>query len=208
MRIMLCDDHPIVMISMTMLFEAHGHEVVATTQRPENLPDLVGQFEPDVCVLDLRFGDRADASEALAAIAAISTSTDVVVVTGAANALEQTAATEAGASAVASKSVPSGTLLALVEGRCDVEALPERRATPTNRYQLTERELQVLQSLVDGDSTARMAGRLHMREATARSHIQSLLLKLGVHNRRAAVAMAIRQGLARLTDDPFNRLSA
>lgn len=101
---------------------------------------------------------------------------------------------------MASKALPGEQLVALVEGRCDVgPSTPRTRPPASNRYLLTVREQQVLQSLIDGDSTTRIAERLDMRHATARSHVQSLLLKMGVHTRAAAVAVGVRQGLAVLS---------
>lgn len=194
MRIIVCDDHPIVVLSLTDLFRASGHEVVATADRPEALLDLVTTHRPDVCVLDLIYDGAADAVAALAAVHDIAGLTDVIVVSGAADEVQQGAAIAAGASAVTSKASPPEEVLALVEGRhagSPAGTLP----VPANPYFLTRRELEVLQSLVDGDSTERMAARLRMRRATARSHVQSLLLKLGVHSRSAAVSFGIRKGL-------------
>lgn len=195
MRLVICDDHPIVVISMTMLFEAHGHEVVATTDSPHRLPQLVAELQPDVCLLDFMFDGSFDATPALDAIELIAGATDVVVISGTADATQRAAALAAGASAVASKATAGDSLVALVEGRCPVAQTPSvPRAS--NPYRLTAREQQVLQSLINGDSTARMAQRLQMRHATARSHVQSLLLKMGVHTRSAAVAIGVRDGLA------------
>ena len=85
-------------------------------------------------------------------------------------------------------------MLALVEGRASGQR--SRRRQPANPFLLTRRELEVLQSLVEGDSTERMAARLQVRNATARSHVQSLMLKLGVHSRSAAVSLGVRAGLS------------
>lgn len=198
MRILLCDDHPIVIMSLAELFIAHGHEVVATAAHPEELEELVAAHSPDVCVSDLLFDGQQDAAAALSAIEEIAKVTDVVVVSGAADATQRTAAMAAGAVAVVSKAAPPADLVALVEGRSDVCAVLPRPAG-ANPYFLTRREQQVLQSLIDGDSTERMAARLGMRHATARSHVQSVLLKLGVHSRTAAVSVGVRQGLVVLS---------
>ena len=198
MRILLCDDHPIVVMSLAELFIAHGHDVVATAAHPEEIRELVALHHPDVCVSDLLFDGKQDAVAALSAIREVAKSTDVVVVSGAADASQRKAAMAAGAVAVVSKAAPPAELVALVEGRSDVCTVVTRPVGP-NPYFLTRREKQVLQSLIDGDSTERMAARLGMRHATARSHVQSVLLKLGVHSRTAAVSVGVRQGLAVLS---------
>ena len=198
MRILICDDHPIVIMSLAELFIAHGHEVVATATSPAEMVDLVALHHPDVCLSDLLFDGQTGAVAALAAISDVAKITDVIVVSGAADALQREAALAAGAIAVVSKAAPPPDLVALVEGRSDVCTVADRPAG-ANPYFLTRREQQVLQSLIDGDSTERMAARLGMRHATARSHVQSVLLKLGVHSRTAAVSVGVRQGLVVLS---------
>lgn len=190
MDLVLCDDHPIVMASMAAMFRAHGHEPVATASHPADLVAAVQATGPHVCVTDLLFGDHVPVGEVLAVITELVPLVDVVVLSGATKELGADALA-AGATAVGSKALPADAILALVEGRTPSEAgTPEvlRNRAP---YFLTDREIEVLQSLSDGDSTARMAERLGVRHATARSHVQSVLLKLGVHSRMAAVAMAV-----------------
>lgn len=192
MKLVLCDDHPIVMHSMAAMFRAHGHDVLATASRPEHLMELVRKHSPHVCVTDLLFGDDGP-DTTLEVISQVSPFVDIVVLSGAAGLT--TPALAAGATAVGSKSLPASEMLALVEGRSASGAVtqPLRRARPP--FFLTDREVEVLQSLSDGDSTARMAERLGVRHATARSHVQSVLLKLGVHSRVAAVAVAVEAGM-------------
>lgn len=195
MKILICDDHPIVIISTSMLLEAHGHQVVATTQRPQELIDLVRGHDPDVCIVDLLYGEAEDTASTMGAIEDIAALTDVVVVSGSADDHQRRAAEAAGAAAVASKSISGQALVALVEGRSDPSA-EERPRSSGNPYALTARERQVLQCLVDGISTQGIARELGMCSATARSHLRSLMLKLGVHTRAAAVARGVIEGFA------------
>lgn len=195
MDIVLCDDHEMVMESIGGLLEAHGHRVSATTPHPSTLPALVEQHAPDVCVTDLLFAGEDSPGDILPAITRIATSTDVVVLTGVSDPDGILAAQRAGAAAVGSKALPSKEILALVEGRAGPDAPDARREHGQQPFFLTDREVEVLQCLSDGDSTARMAETLGVRHATARSHVQSVLLKLGVHSRTAAVAVGVQQEL-------------
>lgn len=195
MDIVLCDDHTMVMESIGDLFEAHGHRVAATTTRPSGLPALVARHEPDVCVTDLHFPGGEDVC---ATISEVALRTDVVVLTGVSAPEELEAACDAGAVAVGSKALPSSEIVALVEGRSGAARSDPRGQAGTHPFFLTERELEVLQCLSDGDSTARLAEVLGVREATARSHVQSVLLKLGVHSRLAAVAVGIQHDLVQV----------
>ncbi len=194
MRVLVCDDHPIVLLSMTMLIEASGHEVVATTDDPSEVAGLVDSQAPDVCLLDLLF--HGDPTASLQAVQRVAPLTEVIVVTGTMDGAQRAAALEAGASAVASKGLPSDDLIALIEGRADATSSP-RRGAPANAdpWGLTAREYEVLSCLIDGDCTSRIATRLTMRNTTVRSHVQNLLLKMGVHTRAAAVARAIGEGV-------------
>ena len=63
--------------------------------------------------------------------------------------------------------------------------------------QLTEREHEVLQLLSEGATSARIADRLSISRNTVRTHVQSVLGKLGVHSRLEAAAFAVRHGLVR-----------
>ncbi len=195
MQLVLCDDHPIVVHSMAEMFRAHGHEPVALASHPEQLMDLVHRHRPHVCVTDLLFGDDGP-EPVLAAIAQVSSFVDVIVLSGATGLTAQAMA--AGATAVGSKALPAADIVALVEGRTAVGGVIRHVDRARAPYFLTDREIEVLQSLSDGDSTARMAERLGVRHATARSHVQSVLLKLGVHSRVAAVAVAVDAGMVKV----------
>lgn len=191
MRVIICDDHPIVVLSTTMLLEAHGHEVIERTDRPEAIPEMVRSLSPDVCLMDLFFDPGDDGAATIEAIRAVVSLTDVIVMTGAAGDGIRLMAMEAGASAVASKAISADSFIALVEGREPGPTIPAPPDHEHLRFGLTVRELEVLGCLIDGDCTARIATRLNMRSATVRSHVQNLMLKLGVHTRSAAVARAV-----------------
>lgn len=59
---------------------------------------------------------------------------------------------------------------------------------------LTTREIEVLERLARGDSTAEVCARLGISERTAQEHVRHARLKLGARTRTAAVAVAIRRG--------------
>lgn len=63
--------------------------------------------------------------------------------------------------------------------------------------QLTGRELELLQLLSEGASSSQIAEGLHISRHTVRTHVQSVLGKLGVHSRLEAAAFAVRHGLVR-----------
>lgn len=67
---------------------------------------------------------------------------------------------------------------------------------PANRHGLSQREIEILQLLVEGRSNRTIAGALSLSERTVENHVMHILSKLGVESRTAAATHAIRLGLA------------
>ena len=67
---------------------------------------------------------------------------------------------------------------------------------------LSERERQILALLARGYSNRRIAEACYLSLNTVRTHVQNVLVKLGVHSKLEAAAMAVRQGLVRIEDHP------
>jgi two-component system nitrate/nitrite response regulator NarL len=94
---------------------------------------------------------------------------------------------------------PTGT----VAGRTTIDrARTTRRPATTahDLHHLTAREGEVLDGLARGASTSALASALHVSPATARTHVHSVLAKLGVHTRLEAVAYAIEHQLINVED--------
>ena len=81
---------------------------------------------------------------------------------------------------------------------------PVRRSTryPALDHLLTPREREVLALLVHGEGTTSMARSMGVRLSTIRTHIDSVLIKLGVHSRLEAVAYAVREGIIDVRRQP------
>lgn len=101
------------------------------------------------------------------------------------------------ADAVVPKTAPADLTLQAVEGRCSglvhpPEPVAEVPAVPPHAdlSSLTPREHEVLTELANGLSTGRIADELGVATTTARTYIQSILTKLGVHSKVQAVALA------------------
>jgi DNA-binding NarL/FixJ family response regulator len=71
----------------------------------------------------------------------------------------------------------------------------EIRLVQAQAITLTEREMQVLRLLVDGQSNPEIAGALHVTVRTVKYHLDNLYSKLGARSRTDAVAIAVRRGL-------------
>jgi DNA-binding NarL/FixJ family response regulator len=162
---------------------------------------------PDVCLLDIRL--PGDGIAATREITSRLPSTKIVIFTWSREERELMAALQAGARGFLPKEtnparlpailrdVISGTgaalprrlVLRLVE-EFSAEAVPLRRQLMTESgTQLTGREWQVLQFLRRGLSTREIARHLFISEATVRSHSATLVRKLGVRDREAAIRL-------------------
>ena len=75
---------------------------------------------------------------------------------------------------------------------------------------LSDRERQVLELLARGYSNRRIADACYLSLNTVRTHVQNVLVKLGVHSKLEAAALAVRQGLVSVEDHPIQpgRLTA
>jgi len=202
-RILIADDHPVVreglaaMIKrrtdMTVVAEAnHGQEAVA----------LFHQHQPDVVLMDLRMPEM-DGVEAILTIREQTPEARVIVLTTYDTDEDIYRALRAGAKAYLLKDTPREELLdtirAVSAGRTrvpsDVAAkLVERVSSET----LTAREVDVLRLIVAGHSNREIATLLYISEGTVKTHVNHILMKLGVSDRTQAVTTALKRGLVSL----------
>ena len=112
-------------------------------------------------------------------------------------------AMQAGAKAYLLKGMDLEELLdairAVYAGRSRVPpSIAEKLAQRVGAQELTARELGVLERIVAGRANKEIASDLHISEATVKSHINSLLGKLGVADRTHAAVVALQRGLVHL----------
>jgi DNA-binding NarL/FixJ family response regulator len=205
-RLVLCDDHRLFAEPFGAALKARGHEVVLATT-PSQGVRAVDEHRPDLFVVDIRFPD-GDAFEAIDTVRRRHPDCPVVVLSGSDDYRDVTAATAAGVAAFLRKDQAASVIFDALEriaaGAGPLPGTPpfpsagngdERRA-PTALAGLTERERQVLDRLLEAEDTAGIARSLGVAPSTVRTHLQSVLLKLGVHNRLEAVNLALEAGLA------------
>jgi DNA-binding NarL/FixJ family response regulator len=204
--VLLIDDHELLAQTLALALRAEGLVVEAPpVTSPEAVLAAAERVHPDLVLLDLDLGAMGSGVSLVAPLLALGA--EVVILSGATDALRLAEGIEAGASAWVSKAAPFPQLLGAVRAaaggagllsateRSDLlVALQRRRAEERARLapfeRLTPRERQVLAALVAGRPAEGIAKDLVVSLATVRSQIRSLLLKLGVHSQLAAVAMA------------------
>ena len=208
MRFLICDDHKVFADSLALLIERSGWQVAGIAGDPDQAAVLLAEGGIDLCLLDLSF-PSGSALERLPALRELAPMTKFVVLTGFADAATLEAVMAAGAHGVAHKGNEVADLLGLLRkviegGRAVVPLQPpvqERRPSSGQSSArrlasyLTSREREVLCSLVRGANVVTLAKELGVARSTARSHVQSVLTKLGVHSQREADIVAAKNGL-------------
>lgn len=199
-RVVICDDHKVFGEAMASVLAGHGYDVVACTgDLPSGLA-AVARHRPGLYLVDLDFRD-GDRASGLDAVRHSSPGTRIVVVSGTFDAGAVARAREAGAHGLVAKHRRLEDILDAI-ARVDAgEAVfhdpapgvspprPPAGSGEPSLSALTVREREVLDRLVEGKDTAALARDLGISYATARTHIQRLITKLGVHSKLEAVAL-------------------
>lgn len=204
-RILLVDDHPVVLDGLRALLSATDdlHVVGEATDR-ETALRLAAELQPHAVVLDLRLHGNY-AAETPTSLKAAAPGTVVLVHTATEELEPVRAALRAGADGAVFKDardlIPA--LRAVLAG--ETPYLDERltRKPGTRRLEaggdmmepLSPREYEVLCAFAVGQSTRDIAKDLFLAESTVRSYTKSLLTKLGAHSRIEALAAARRVSL-------------
>jgi DNA-binding NarL/FixJ family response regulator len=204
-RILLVDDHPVVLDGLRALLDAMPDlQVVGDATERDTAVRLAGELRPDAIVLDLRLHGTYAADTAASLKAAAPGA--VVLIHTATEELEPVrAALRAGADGAVFKDgrdlVPALRAVLAGEGPY-VDARLTRKAESRRAVAagglvepLSPREYELLCAFALGQSTRDIAKDLFLAESTIRSYTKSLLTKLGAHSRIEALAAARRVSL-------------
>jgi DNA-binding NarL/FixJ family response regulator len=212
LRVVLVDDQSMVRTGFRMILEAEDDiEVVGEADDGAHAITVTRQLRPDVVLMDVQM-PRMDGIEATRQIVqADGVSSRVLVLTTFERDEYVFGALRAGASGFLLKNAPPEELVHAVRVVSTGDALLapsvtrriiedySRRAAPQPRDasidRLTERELEVLRLLATGKSNAELAALLFVGEGTIKTHVSSVLSKLGLRDRVQAVVYAYETGL-------------
>jgi DNA-binding NarL/FixJ family response regulator len=203
-RVLVVDDHPLTREALASLLRTHGFEVAAQASDGAEAIDAAARVQPDLVLLDLSM-PGVDGLTALPGLREAAPGCEVVVLTASGTEENLLAAIRAGAAGYLLKTEPPERIAAFLEGVVDGEAalsgpiarrLLEQVRNGNGRgsgvpdpiaSQLSAREVEVLLLLDEHLGTDEIAKRLFISEHTVRSHVKSLLRKLGVSSRREAL---------------------
>lgn len=207
MRLLICDDHAVFAEALSLVLADAGHYVVAVTDRPDGALTVLRTEPVDICLLDVSF-PSGSVLDRLAELRAAAPEVAIVLLTALAEPEVVAAGLATGVRGLAHKGQRVDEIVTVIDRVAAGEvvvaptlarAAKGRRADLSDTELLagflTRREREVLSHLVLGRSTAVLAKALGVSVTTARSHIQSVLTKLGVHSQLEAVTAAVRGGL-------------
>jgi NarL family two-component system response regulator YdfI len=215
-RIVVADDHLVVREGLRFMLEEadEGFALVGDAGDGASALDAVGKVQPDVVLMDLRMPGM-DGLEAIKRIRAAWPHIAVLILTTYNEDDLMIRGLQAGACGYLLKDTDRATLFRAIRAAAHGEMLvqPEVMArilshaahgvssplslvnAARKETELTERELEVLESLVRGERNKEIAMRLSVSERTVRAHLSAIYMKLNVDSRAQAVAVAIERGL-------------
>ncbi len=210
-RVLVADDHDLFRSGLRGLLEGAGLVVVGEASRGDEAVRAVGEFAPDVVVMDLNM-PVLDGVHATREIVSSSPLTRIVVLTVSDQEEDVMDAILAGACGYLLKSSSIEQLVAgihaaavgesLVSPHIAAKVLQRLRAGSTDtasaetiRAELSDREVEVLKLVAAGLENAEIAAKLHISPKTVKNHLSNIFMKLQFENRIQAAVYAVRSGL-------------
>jgi len=203
-RVLIVDDHPLTRDALAGLLTHHDFSVVGDAASGEDAIELAREVQPDLILLDLSMPGIGGLG-ALPLLREAAPDCEVVMLTASVAEENLLASIRAGAAGYLLKTEPPEWIVEFLRGAAEGEAalsgsvarsLLEKvrdgrhidAGVPDSIARaLSAREVEVLLLLDDHLSTDQIAARLFISEHTVRSHVKSLLRKLGVSSRRQAL---------------------
>ena len=208
--LLLADHHVLVAEGLGMLLDSEDDlDVVDLAHHSDQAVQLAAAHQPTVLVLDAQL-PPGDLAETLTAARAAAPATKLLVLSGVAHSETIAAVIAAGADGCLAKDQSSRQVATAIRELAAGEQAVVAAETNLGLHPsvkllvrtLTPRERQLLALLASGCSNRRIAEATQLSYLTIRSHMQNLLLKLGVHSQLEAVAFAVEHGIVAVDGAP------
>jgi DNA-binding NarL/FixJ family response regulator len=202
-KILIVDDHNIVRQGLAALLKTvPGLTVAAEASDGQQAVELFRKHKPDVTLMDLRL-PKMNGVDAIAKIRDGSPGARIIVLTTFDGDEDIYRALQAGAKGYLLKGMDLAELTEAIRtvhaGRTRIPPrVAEKLAERMSGASLTARELEVLRLIVAGKSNKDIGTALFISEATVKTHVNSLLSKLGVEDRTQAATTALQRGIVHL----------
>ncbi|HTA44626.1 MAG TPA: response regulator transcription factor [Bryobacteraceae bacterium] len=205
-RILIVDDHPIVLKGLTATIEQEPDmEVAGAASTGPRAVSLYRELLPDVTIMDISLTPGMTGTEATRAIRADFPEARIIMLTVHKGDEDIYQALHAGAATYLLKESLGDNLASTIRevhrgGRKIPQDLACKLADRVFQTHLTGREIEVLRLVADGLRNKEIAAALRISENTTQGHVKSILAKLHVNDRSGAVTTAIRRGIIRIPE--------
>jgi len=198
-QVMIVDDHPLLRSGLASAMASAGFEVIAEASSKSEALAILNNLTPDFCVIDLNLGDGTGI-EVIKTMINIKKEIKYVVLTMNDEQSQLDLARDCGASAYVLKSAPIDELIAVLSGlAAGIKKFKLvgkiNHQNKVKDFQLTAKEMQVLQLLGSGATASVMGRQLFLTEATVKTHLAAIYRKLSASNRAQAISIAIKNKL-------------
>jgi DNA-binding NarL/FixJ family response regulator len=202
-RVLCVDDHRLMREGIVRIVSLQPDiKVVAEARTGQEAVEQFMAHRPDVTLMDLQL-PVMNGLQAIRAIKKADAGARVIVLTMYQGDEDIYRALQAGAVAYLLKdSVPDDLIRVIREVHAGNQIISDgvaaKLAARATQPALTDRELQVLELLAEGQRNKEIAATLSISEDTARTHIKSIFFKFNVHDRTAALAEGVRRGIVHI----------
>jgi DNA-binding NarL/FixJ family response regulator len=211
LRVLLVDDHDLFRRGLVNLLSEHGLHVVGEAENGDVALRLVRELAPDVVIMDLNMPGPSGV-DVIRQMTSMAPLTRVVVLTISADDSDIINAVMGGACGYLLKDSSVDQLIAGIRSAAAGESLISPQiaakmlqilraqrssvdAAETIRAELSEREIEVLKLIANGNDNAEIARVLFISPKTVKNHISNILMKLQMENRIQAAVYAVRSGI-------------
>lgn len=205
-RVLLADDHPIVMTGFAMSLETEGVQVIAQVKTPQEAIEAFAHLRPDVAILDIRFGAELTGLDAAKTILQQFPDANIIFLSQ----FDQDALIKEtyrlGAKAFVTKDCDPADLAIAVQKAYEGELyfaphIAERLANLSVRGDtspqslLAQRELEIFTMMAEGLTNVEISEKLDLSQKTISNISQAVKERLGVHRPALITKLAVKYGL-------------